>query len=72
MKKIVALGVCWIVAVEIVVLAALERSWLPVVSGVTLALTLVAVFRLPMRTAVEPPTAAERPPTEAVALPVEP
>lgn len=55
MKKVVALGVCWIVAVEIVVLAALERSWLPVVSGVTLALTLVAVFRLPMRTAVAPP-----------------
>src|SRR6185437_2739323 len=46
MKKIVALGICWIVAVEIMVLAALERSWLPVVSGVTLALTLVAVFRL--------------------------
>ena len=57
MKKIVALGVCWIVAVEIVVLAALERSWLPVVSGVTLALTLVAVYRLPMRAAVAPPTA---------------
>ena len=55
MKKVVALGVCWIIAVEILVIAALERSWLPVLSGVIVALTLVAVFRLPMRTAGAPP-----------------
>ncbi len=46
MKRLIALGVCFIVGSELLVLIVRERSVVSVVSGVALALVLLDVRRL--------------------------